>query len=99
MDGQKAPTKPSIDSTWFTVRFDEWLRKHRLPDPRRDPTARVSMTAVEFRKASLEFFSWGCVHQAIAQQRLEELLPVHPPAAAADSNDALRLFPPRRRSR
>lgn len=42
------------------------------------------MSVHDLRRAALEFFSWGCVHQAVSQQRLEELLPLE---AAERSDD------------
>lgn len=33
------------------------------------------LTVAELRRMALEWFSWGCVHQAATRDRLAELLP------------------------
>ena len=42
------------------------------------PTKWHVFTRDELRRVALEFFSWGCRHQAHTQRRLEQLLPGQP---------------------
>jgi hypothetical protein len=60
------------DPTSFTAVWNRLYVAGRRPI---DQEAQVPMSWAEFRRAALELFSAGCVHNAATRKRLEELLP------------------------
>jgi hypothetical protein len=85
-------TAAVTDATDFKHRWQEFTRQapcqnitygyHReFPDAANDPFTVAHLRMTELRTFAMEFFSWGLVHQARTQRRLEELLP----AGASDA--------------
>ena len=65
------------ESTWFDARWAEYAaRRPALPG-----------SAEDLRRLALEFFSWGCVHQAAAAQRLELAAMAEKASGAAGGED------------
>lgn len=76
--------REELAATWFDARWARLIAAptfrvrfgyHRkFPESAHDQFTIAEIPLPELKKLLLEAFSWGCVHQAAAMQRMEELV-------------------------